>query len=220
MRYLKIFSALILLQFFSNFAFSQIKIGINVSPSLLFSRVSLEDEKPGYDIEPNGMGIGFIGGPEVSMFFGSSENYSITLGAWYALKRAKYKFDKPETPSEVESRNTSLQYIQLPLTFKLYTNEIATDLKLYFQLGASADILVGGREIGSKLKSTEGYKFFDSSIIMGAGVKYSLGENTALLLGLRYSRGLINSLTKDNIASSKDFKVANDMFSLDLGIQF
>lgn len=216
----KIIVASALLVGFIQPIFSQIKIGLNISPAIAFNRAALNSDAKGNDINTNGAGFGFIGGPELSFFFGSNENYSVTTGAWYAVKSAKFITSKTDatTLNKVDSvRNTTLQYIQIPLTFKLYTNEIATDMKLYFQMGASADILIGGKEVGSKVRETKGYKNFDSSIILGAGVKYALGENTALLFGLRYTRGLINTLSAP---LKEDYKIINDMVSLDLGIQF
>lgn len=218
-----IISSALLTLFVCHFATAQVKIGLNVSPSINFNRVALLTDDKGYDINGNGAGLGFIGGPEVSFFFGSGSNYSVTFGLWYAVKHGKYTRTFPTTMPDNSivkmdsTRNSLLQYLQIPITFKLYTNEIATDLKLYFQVGMSADLLIGGREVGSKIKSTDGYRAFDSSVILGGGVRYALGENTALLLGLRYTRGLINTLDK---TQNKNFKVTNDMVSLDLGIMF
>jgi hypothetical protein len=204
-------------------ASAQIKIGLNISPTINFNRVGLLTSDKGYDIASDGASLGFIGGPEVSFFFGSASNYSVTFGLWYAVKHGKYTRTTPTTMPDnsivlIDStRKTILQYLQIPVTFKLYTNEISTDLKLYFQVGASADLLIGGREVGSKIKSTTGYRAFDSSVILGGGVRYALGENTALMLGLRYTRGLMNTLTKPE---NNNFKVTNDMISLDFGIMF
>ncbi|TAH26042.1 MAG: PorT family protein [Cytophagales bacterium] len=219
----KLFAVSALMIIFLQSTTAQVKIGLLFSPCVNFNRVALNSDIKGNDISSAGSALGFIGGPEISFFFGSNENYSITTGAWYAVKRGKYdrkftgKNDKNEDVIIDSSRNSILQYVQIPLTFKLYTNEIATDMKLYFQIGGSVDILVGGREVDSKIKSTKGYRAFDSSILIGSGIKYSLGENTAVLLGLRYTRGLLNVLD----SSLRDnYKVNNDMISLDLGIQF
>lgn len=216
----KIILASALLVGFIQPIFSQVKIGLNISPAIVFNRAALNSAEKGHDINTNGAGFGFVGGPELSFFFGSNENYSVTTGAWYAVKKAQFTSTKytPTTTNSIDSsRNTILQYVQIPLTFKLYTNEIATDMKLYFQIGATADILIGGKEVGSKERETEGYKRFDSTILLGAGVKYALGENTAMLFGLRYTRGLINALSAP---LKEEYKVINDMISLDLGIQF
>lgn len=216
----KIILAITLLVGLLNPIFSQVKIGLNISPAITFNRAALNSDVKGNDINSDGAGFGFVGGPELSFFFGSNENYSVTTGAWYAVKRAKFVSSKYETNTTKvidSTRNTILQYVQIPLTFKLYTNEIATDMKLYFQIGATADILIGGKEVGSKVRETKGYKSFDSTILLGAGVKYALGENTAMLFGLRYTRGLINALSAP---LKEDYKIINDMISLDLGIQF
>lgn len=199
--------------------FGQVKIGINVSPVFGYTRVALNSDAKGYDVSSDGVGIGLMGGPELSFFLGKNENYSIATGILYSVKRARFTTTIPSSLGVDSSRsyNYNLQYLQLPLTFKLYTNEIATDMKLYFQVGSSLDIKIGGREVGQKKKSTSEFKPVDASIILGAGIKYSLGENTSMLIGLRYTRGFINAV-KDPAADY--FKINNDMISLDLGIQF
>ncbi len=198
--------------------FSQVKIGINLSPAIGYSRVALNSDQKGLDVSSNGAGLGFIGGPELSFYLGKNQNYSIATGVWYSVKKASYKTTHPVASGDsLSTVNYNLQYIQLPLTFKLYTNEIATDMKLYFQLGSSLDIKIGGKEVGQKIKNTDRFKPIDASIILGAGVKYALGENTAILVGLRYTRGFINSVKSDE---ADRFKINNDIISLDFGIQF
>ena len=210
----------ILLAFFvsSHHLFSQVKIGINLSPAIGYSRVALNSDEKGLDVSSNGAGIGFIAGPELSFYLGKNQNYSIATGIWYSVKKASYKTTYKVASGDTNvTSNYNLQYLQLPLTFKLYTNEIATDMKLYFQLGSSLDIKIGGKEVGKKIKDTDRFKPVDASVILGAGVRYALGENTAFLIGLRYTRGFINSVKSDE---ADKFKINNDMISLDFGIQF
>lgn len=199
--------------------FGQVKIGINVSPVFGYTRVALNSDAKGYDVSSDGVGLGLIGGPELSFYLGKNQNYSIATGIWYSVKRARFTTTMPSSLGVDSNRtyNYNLQYLQLPLTFKLYTNEIATDMKLYFQVGSSLDVKIGGKEVGKKEKNTSEFQPIDASIILGAGIKYSLGENTSMLIGLRYSRGFINAVTNPE---RKYFKINNDMISLDLGIQF
>lgn len=206
---------LIALLLVTTFSFSQVKIGFNFSPGLAFSNLTYEENLPaGQTYNATGVGLRFIAGPEVSFYLG--ENAAFTTGAWYAIKRATIN----STNSLGQSRDSifNLQYVQLPATFKLFTNEVATDMKVYFQLGGSLDIKIAEKLKGYKAKLPNSqFQPVDASLILGSGVEYQLGETTYLLVGLRYTRGLINSIK----GSLKDqINVKNSLVSLDLGIRF
>ena len=145
------------------------KLGINFSPGIAFSRLKYEEDPSRVNIgyKSQGAGIRFIAGPELSFYFG--ENYAFTTGAWYALKRASIAGD---------SGVFNLQYFQLPAAFKVFTNEIATDMKLYFQLGASADIKLAEKLKGVNVDVGKSFKPLDASLIIGSGVEYQMGEST------------------------------------------
>lgn len=201
----------------SSFAFSQVKIGLNFSPALAFSRLSLEKEDKLHTYDAKGVGVRFIAGPEISFYMG--ENAAFTTGAWYALKRAAFNMTTDST--NLKSANSgvyNLQYIQLPATFKLFTNEIATDMKLYFQLGGTFDIKLAEKRVGAKVNEVSAFRPLDASILFGAGIEMQMGESTYFLIGLRYTRGLMNTL-KSNVTDDK-VTIKNSLVSLDLGIRF
>ena len=52
------------------------------------------------------------------------------------------------------------------------------------------------------------------SYFIGAGIEYSLGGNTALILGLYYQNGFWD------ITKTKDYKVTIGSVSLRLGVRF
>ncbi|HEX8547963.1 MAG TPA: porin family protein [Cytophagaceae bacterium] len=202
-------------------SFAQLKIGLNFSPALAFNRLQLTEEATNTSISTNGVSLKFIAGPELSFYIG--DNYAFTTGIWYVAKRAglNYTLPDPATPgTNLTFDNTyNLQYVQLPATFKLFTNEIATDMKLYFQVGGAVDIKVGEKLKGSNVKATNAvFKPIDASLIVGSGVELQMGENTYFLVGLRYTRGLINIL-KDTYPY-KNVNLKADLVSIDLGIRF
>jgi hypothetical protein len=197
-------------------AMSQLRIGLNFSPAISINRV-FEDKDSTFDYSPNGAGIRFIAGPELSFMIG--KNYAFTTGLWYAAKRAGITIKDKISGKETEE-TYNLQYIQLPATLKLFTNEIATDMRLYFQIGGTADIKLATKE--KKINVTPDivkFRPFDTSILAGVGIEYQLGENTYLLGGLRYTRGLINSATRFEDAVN-EFRINNDLISIDMGIRF
>ena len=202
-------------------SFAQLKIGLNLSPALGFNRLQLTDEKSSTTAATNGVSLKFIAGPELSFYIG--DNYAFTTGIWYVAKRAGFDFTRPDltTPTlqVTDPIVYNLQYVQLPATFKLFTNEIATDMKLYFQVGGAVDVKIGEKLKGSKVKASEAvFKPIDASLIVGSGVELQMGESTYFLIGLRYTRGLINILKDKDPYKNIDLK--SDLVSLDLGIRF
>lgn len=198
--------------------FAQVKVGLIFSPGIAYNRLQLKEETPNFEIETKGVGLKFLAGPELSFYFG--DNYAFTTGVMYAARRAGVNVKYINSIGQISQADSifNLQYIQLPATFKLFTNEISTDLKLYFQLGAALDIKVGEKLKDSKIKTARKFRPYDASLIAGTGVELQMGENTYFLVGLRYNRGLINIL-KDSQFNNKAI-LKNDMISLDLGIRF
>ncbi|UOQ75788.1 hypothetical protein MUN84_14175 [Hymenobacter sp. 5516J-16] len=121
--------------------------------------------------------------------------------------------------------------MQVPVTVKLFTNDIATDTKLYFQLGGTLGGVIAGRIGGEKYytdpatteksKASKHVIIPDAGLRAGLGVERQLGKNTKVLAGLSYHRGLLNI---DNyFEDSRGFKeveLKNSEFALDLGIKF
>ncbi|HSY60639.1 MAG TPA: porin family protein, partial [Cytophaga sp.] len=123
----------------------------------------------------------------------------------------------------------SLQSLQIPVTFKAYTNEIATNMKLYFQLGglATFNFYEKFKEASPVTPSSydNKYNVFDVSLYLGAGISYKIGESNALFAGLYYNRGLINMLDGSTVPGTqhkwKDVaKYNNDLVGLEVGITF
>ncbi len=187
---------------------SQPKIGLNLIPNISYARV--DDSGEGLPLEKDGSSIKFSFG----VFFDQSINdrYFFTTGINYVTKGVQVSGDTAENRTISEKYN--LQYLQIPVALKLYTNEIAPDLKIYSELGLTAEIKINDEiDDGTRLL-TEKFKFFDSALLLEAGTRFQLGPNTALTTGIRYSRGLINISKNDN------FTVKSDMVGLVLGVKF
>ena len=213
----------LLLSFLSLIAFSsfsQTKFSLKFSPGLALSRVSKVDT--GYSVNNNGIGVRFSFGPEVNFFF--TDNVAFVTGLYYTSRRAGLKFSNPGLPVNKEVYN--LQYLQIPAQLKFYTNDIATDMKLYFNLGGTLDIKLAEKNI--KTEHTAPYiKDFtpiDATVLVGAGVQLQMGDNTFFTGGLSYNRGLINSVRNMNntvkALQEPRFNLNTDFLALDLGIRF
>ena len=221
---MKKISLLFLSGFLAFASFSQVTIGLRLSPVSCMARVKDLNNADSVTFSNNGSGVRFAIGPTFDFKFG--ENYAFSTGAWYLSSRAGMTTDY----YGIKSKDVvSLQSVQIPFTFKVYTNEIATDLKLYFQLGA-----LGTINFYEKFKESDPalvgpyhnkYHLIDVSLYMGAGLSYKIGESNALFAGFYYSRGLMNvmngktdPLTKQNY--NKNAKYNMDLIGLEVGVTF
>lgn len=211
-------------------SFAQVTIGLRASAVVCMDRVKDLNNADGYDFSNNGSGLRFAVGPNFD--FKISDNYAFSTGAWYLSRRSGLKITDdrfikfPNNQSSVDL--VSLQSVQIPITFKVYTNEISTNLKLYFQLGALATF-----NFYEKFKTqTPGlvgayqnkYDVFDISAYMAAGINYKIGESNALFAGLYYSRGLTNVMNGSTSPSGERFNKAAkynmDLIGLEVGVNF
>ncbi|MCF3109155.1 PorT family protein [Niabella sp. CC-SYL272] len=116
-----------------------------------------------------------------------------------------------------------LQYLQIPLSVKLKTNDI-NGLRWWGQFGTYMGAL-----IGSRLDYTSGDKSEDNvnamsktnklnmGLLLGAGGEYRLAEKTDLYFGLGFENGFTD-ITRNK--DWKDDKVALNRWALRLGVFF
>lgn len=218
-----------------------IRVSLTLSPNLSITRLTTNASSlpvTGYsNVSNNGVAIRYKAG--IILDFGKG-NAVFSTGITYNVRSVNTKWDLSNTAyKNVPSGeyNYNLQYLQIPLTAKLYTNEIADDMKLYFQLGPTLDFKIAeklskGTSSQSQpfeLSAANGFFFFDASVLAGAGVEMQLGESTAAFFGLSYNRGLLNTInyaakynnSVQSTANVNDAITAKTAYvSLDLGIKF
>lgn len=196
---------------------AQSKLGIKFAPTLSANRIS--SEGGGYSVNSNGVGGRFIFGPVFDIFI--AENYYFSTGLLYAPKRIGIKVINTTTATPSTTEQTyKMQYLQLPAGLKLFTNELALDTRVFFQLGGILDLKIASntqdKYVTDFIKET---RFFDFSVHLGTGVEYRLGYNTLLFGGIFYNRGLVNAVT-ETADGGPDINVKNDLIGLDLGVKF
>jgi hypothetical protein len=212
--------------------FAQVKIGLRFAPSIAFNGVVSDGIYN--DATNGGTGLRFSAGPTADFFF--ADNYAFSTGLWYTVKRSSLggivRMGNSGTTEDLRSLY-NLQFIQVPLTVKLFTNEVAPDIRVYFQLGGTMDFKVAEKpqdkasnflyDQSEAQSNKRVFKPFDVGLYLGAGAEYVLGTNTALFGGLNYNRGLINALTNLDYAGSdinNDLSIRNQLFSLEVGLKF
>ncbi|WBA41592.1 porin family protein [Hymenobacter canadensis] len=207
-------------------ASAQVEIGLKLSPSI----TNLRTESPstlGFKNEKSKLTIG--GGLVVDYFFG--ENYAFSSGLQLVGKGGTISYFDPNT-SRRQEQKIGMQYLEVPLTVKLFTNDITTDTKLYFQLGGSVGGAIAAKINGEKrytdpgnnnteTKASDHIIIPEAAVLAGLGVEYQVGQSTKVFAGLSYHRGLLN-IDKyfDNERDFQDVTLKNSEFALDLGLKF
>ncbi|MGB3588779.1 MAG: outer membrane beta-barrel protein [Tunicatimonas sp.] len=203
----------ILLLFFS-FSYisaqAQVKIGAQLSPTLSFNRFN--DDEALEEFGNSGIGGRLIAGAIVDYMF--QENYYLSSGIFFVPKRVGI-----ERVADGREEAYRLHYVQLPATAKLFTNEIALDVRLYFQAGFAIDIKILEDNLSDDPQFVSEFRNLDASLLLGTGAEYQLGYNTILFGGFSYRRGLGN-VVRSTDANVGDLVIKNDLFSLDMGIKF
>lgn len=210
-------------------ASAQVEIGLKLSPSV----TTLRTESPSglsFQNEKSKLTIG--GGLVVDYFFG--QNYAFSTGLQLVGKGGTISYLNPDDSRRYEQK-IGVQYLEIPVTVKLFTNDITTDTKLYFQLGGSLGGAIAGKVDGNKRfidpavadpdkaesKALDHVIIPDAAVLLGFGAEYQLGQTTKVFAGLSYHRGLLN-IDKyfEDERNFSDVTLKNSEFALDLGIKF
>ena len=235
----KIFTLISVFYLLINFSFAQqkeLKVGIRVFPSLAWSRVEPQTYIDGNGNETNfkSQPVKFRGGFGVFGDYYFNDNFAFSTGLTYYFAGSGFLYTIDSVSTTVNTtikNNYSTQHFQVPLAFKLITNEIADNTKIYISVGVAGDIrtatAINGKSnyqplTGASKSNNDFTYLLGLNFQVGAGVEYSLKNEMKVLLGFTYSRGLFN--TSNNDAFSKlynnSFSLKNDYVALDLGLKF
>ncbi|GAA4410129.1 hypothetical protein GCM10023187_34330 [Nibrella viscosa] len=204
-----------------------IEMSFRVAPIVSFNTVQGQGTYQSFT--DNGVGVRLSVGPSLDYFF-YKNRYSFSTGLWYTIKRSGYvmpgSFGQPRwDPSAPMQRSVyNLQYVQVPLTVKMFANNIAPQVRLYVQCGGVADVKLSEKPLN---ETTDGlyryaessgkrrqYGFADLGMLVGAGIQYKLNNTNALNMGLTYQRGLIDVARGTGLVSK------NNLLGLDLAFKF
>ncbi|MCZ6694245.1 MAG: porin family protein [Bacteroidetes bacterium] len=191
-------------------SFGQAEIGIKFSPSISANRVNTDSDSLTYSND--GTGLRFVFG--VILDLPLTEKYYFSTGLLYSPERAAIVLDNLD---QQEAYKT--QYLQIPITVKLFTEELFLDTKLFFQIGLVGEIKVTDKEEDVSNELVESFRAVDTSLTLGAGFERNFGVANVWFAGFSYSRGLVN-IVSDSNSNFDDFSIKNDMYQIDLGIKF
>jgi len=201
---------------------SNFQFGVKIQPALAWFRVDAPDE---LNLESDGLPFGF--GYGLITDFKFTDRYAFSTGIEIAYRggKLKYTYEDILGNSYTEQDKLSLQFIEIPLTLKLRTNEIGY-MTYFFQVGVApgyairtrADITINDKLVEDNEDISSQINEFNLSMIIGAGAEYSLGGSTSLLFGITYNNGFLDLLDDKNY----DGKVTgnSNYIALMLGVLF
>jgi len=195
---------------------SDFTLGIKIAPAIHSTRVLLDD--PNILISNAGSNMKLSFGLVVDKQL--TDNYILSTGLIYLPKQVSIGI-VPDDPTGFNSAETyKLQYLQIPATIKLFTNEIIPDAKVYFQLGMALEIKVYEEADPTLVENDLITKFqpVNLPVILGAGLEYNLGINTVAFGGISYHRGL-NNIVKES-GSVPELEIRSTVLSIDIGVKF
>jgi opacity protein-like surface antigen len=209
------------------------RFGIKLAPNMAW----LKSDTKG--LGNDGSKIGFTFGLVTEFPIGSAGNYRFSTGLFLNNVGGKYKQTYAYTENNQNltkdlASDVKLQYIQVPLTMKLMTNEIGY-MRYYGQIGfdaaynirAKADFDVpaantNGTTTFTKLEDEDikdNIQPFRAGLIIGAGMEYNFSGSTTLQVGLNYNNGFTN-LLKDTKVGDKKAKIVQNYLELNLAVFF
>ncbi|KOY85688.1 hypothetical protein AD998_05555 [bacterium 336/3] len=196
------------------------KLGFKIGTPIAFN--SVKSTENGIDASPNGASLRFMAGPIADIVW--TERYALTTGILFTTKQANYQTQVAGI--DAINEKYGLQYIQIPVGLKLFTDELFTNGKGYVNFGIQPEILVGnsrksGNYVDGQLKSASLIRKFsplDIGMFIGAGVEYQLGNNP-IFGGIGYQRSFINSVSSLDAGAPNFLSIKQNLFVIEVGIK-
>jgi hypothetical protein len=201
----------------------RIGFGIHADPSVNWFSTDISQ------VRYNGARAGFNFGLTYNKYF--APNYSFSTGI--SLMRTGGRLVSSDTTTMEFSNSRSkvlpgnpveykIQYLVIPIGLKLQTNQIGyltffSDLGLDPKIAISRKADIPSLNISGENANNE-INLFNLSYHITAGIEYSLGGSTALVLGLNFDNNFLDATT-DN-GNPRTDKVSQKILSFRFGINF
>jgi hypothetical protein len=171
-----------------------------------------------------GLGYGFMGEISLATNFALVTGFDVSyMGGKLQQAGVEHVFDT-DTLSTIKNSSYKLQYLDIPLTLKMKTNEI-NYITYYARIGGSFGIALGGKAENEYIsidrtknetitidKLGSDMAFLRANFVIGAGFEYSLGGTTTALVEASFTNGLTYLLD--------DTKAIGNFMALKVGIMF
>ncbi|HSV88348.1 MAG TPA: porin family protein [Bacteroidales bacterium] len=200
-----------------------VRLGLKASPVLSWIR----PETRGY--RQDGFRIGYTYG--FISDFRLGEFYALSTGFNVSFMRGALEYEAlfgNPPRAQLLNRSYFMQYVEVPLTIKMHTQEIGY-ITYFGQIGIGTGIRLRARandfypadlvtvEVDDIAADT---RLMRGSLIIGGGIKYSLGGTTAILAGLTFNNGFTNILKGTNPVTGRTPSAISNYLELTVGVMF
>lgn len=221
------FFVLSMLVFFSISTFAQnFRLGFQASPHFTWMNSSKGD------IVNQEIKLGIKYGLEADIYLAGYPRYSLNTGLFVSNNTfvARYTVAEPffintttfNVPVDLRYK---LNYLEVPLNIKLRSDQFYR-MTFYGQFGLSnlfnisataqsSDSQFSGESLNNGINNRT-ISFYNLNMIMGGGVEYDVGGNTALNFGIQYSNGLSDVTDISNL----DEKTVFNSLRITIGVLF
>lgn len=198
-----------------------VRFGIKVAPN--FGWINPDTK----ELKNDGARFGYTFGLMGDFMIGANQNYAFATGLFLNNVGGKSTYPSDKQNLITESK---YQYIELPLTLKLKTNEIGY-MTYYGQIGFGTAFNIRAKsdfdtfnERGEIVRVTDedvmdNTQLFKASLIVGAGLEFNFSGNTSAMIGVTYNNGFTN-INKDIKVGDKELKAKQNYLELSLGVFF
>ncbi len=222
--------------FFSRFY--KLKIGFKFSPGFIIN--SVDASKNFRTFYAKGVNVRLSTGPVFEMYI--TDKYAFSTGLWYTVKSVNYTMhgsfydnelfkNTPLTKDEIRGTesNFDLQYLQIPLTMKIFSDQIVQDIPLFLQFGGTLDLKIAEKALDKSRNALFQYQqrlatsqsvfaLGDVGLLLGIGGEKLINRGgDAFFFGIQYQRGLTEI---NRTRSFADLATKNGAFYLDFGVKF
>jgi len=190
----------------------KLNLGLKFIPNISW----MKSEAP-LTIANDGIGFGYSYGLTIDYNFTNNYCLNIDLLSTNINLRSEHK-DSISIFSKWKH-----QYVAIPLAIKMKTNRASNNLLYFGKIGIAPMIKTSAKL--SNVNNSDQINFFNTTLQIGGGVHYYLGEgNTAIVGGLTFHNGLMRfNNKKANIFPNIDLttvSLTSSFIAIDLGIIF
>jgi hypothetical protein len=222
---------------------SKVRLGLKAQPCYAWLKVK---DPAAPILDGDGSKLGFSFG--LMADFALTKNYFFSTGIDVSYRGGNLKSQADSTLQNgnsgdylrtITSSNASLQYIEIPLTLKMKTNQIGNfiyfgqfGLAPGFNISSKADVHVARQALnnqGQQIALPNGYSStsdvegqdikddinnFNLSMVLALGLEYSLGGTTSVVGAITFNNGFTDVL------DAGDKKAVSNTLGLTIGILF
>ncbi|MEO1219167.1 MAG: outer membrane beta-barrel protein [Bacteroidota bacterium] len=190
------------------------QLGIQISPGISYSKTRTNPDI--HHFSSNGSALSLKIGPIYD--WAIQHNAYISTGLWWASQHVSVK----NAQLGIQEQR-KLQYVQVPLLLKLYTEEVILNTELYFTCGAVATCKIGEyiTQITQPKPFVQKLSRVGLSGLLGIGVEHHVTFLTTIFVGFSLQLGMRSVFQKQitNLHTAKLLGYPR-FISLDLGIKF